>query len=71
VTRDRVVAVVERVAGGGEAEAALREFDSIQLVELVVSIEEEFGLEIPDESLNDAMFRSVDALADAVARLGG
>ena len=67
--RARVAGVVERLAPGREADAALGELDSIQLVELVVNIEEEFGVEIPDEALSDAMFRSVDALTEAVARL--
>ena len=37
--------------------------DSVSLLELVVGVEEEFGIEVGDEDFNVASFQSVDALA--------
>lgn len=36
--------------------------DSVSLLELVVGIEEEFGIEVGDEDFDVASFQSVDAL---------
>jgi acyl carrier protein len=41
--------------------------DSIDALELVVLIEEHFGIAIPDEEVGKKAFASVDALADFVA----
>ena len=40
--------------------------DSIDALELVVLVEERFGVTIPDEEVGKAAFASIDALADFV-----
>ncbi|KVP42028.1 acyl carrier protein [Burkholderia ubonensis] len=54
----------------GEADdlydAGLSSLDSIQLM---LSIEKTFDIEIPDEMLNRRLFQSIDALAQTVATL--
>jgi acyl carrier protein len=40
--------------------------DSIDALELVVLVEERFGLSIPDEEIGKLAFASIDALADFV-----
>jgi acyl carrier protein len=40
--------------------------DSIDALELVVLIEERFGVSIPDEEIGKLAFASIDALADFV-----
>ncbi|MBV9013007.1 MAG: acyl carrier protein [Pseudonocardiales bacterium] len=54
--------IVAEVSDGPPTDETLRSLDSIALVELVVRLEEHFGLEIPDTSLNDAVFDSTDNL---------
>lgn len=41
--------------------------DSIDALELVVLVEEKFGVAIPDEEVGKVAFSSVNALADYVA----
>ncbi len=43
-------------------------FDSLALLELVLRVEETFGIRIPDEDLDPDNFRSVASLADYVRR---
>jgi acyl carrier protein len=46
--------------------------DSIDALELVVLVEEQFGVSIPDEEVGKLAFASIDALADFVlANQGG
>ena len=46
--------------------------DSIDALELVVLVEEQFGVSIPDEEVGKSAFASIDALADFVlANQGG
>jgi len=45
--------------------------DSIGVVELIGHIEETFGVAVPDESLFDPGFTSVDGIADIISRLPG
>jgi acyl carrier protein len=40
--------------------------DSVLTMELTISLEEEFGISIPDEELSEEMFDSVASLADYV-----
>jgi acyl carrier protein len=40
--------------------------DSIDALELVVLVEERFGVSIPDEDVGKLAFASIDALADFV-----
>jgi len=47
-------------------EAGLSSLDTIQLM---LAIEKQFNIEIPDEMLNRNLFRSIDALADTIATL--
>ncbi len=42
--------------------------DSVSLLELVVGIEEEFGIEVGDEDFSVANFETVSALADFVRK---
>jgi hypothetical protein len=70
VTR-RIVEILTRLGGQGGPEEILRGLDSIGLVELVVNLEEAFGLEIPDEALSDEVFSSVPILARTIRQLGG
>ena len=65
--RDGVREVVAEVADGPPTDDVLRDLDSIALVELVVRLEERFGLEIADTSLNDTVFDSIDGLCELVA----
>jgi acyl carrier protein len=41
--------------------------DSIDALELVVLIEEHFGIAIPDEEVGKSAFASIDALADYIS----
>jgi len=41
--------------------------DSITLVELIVGIEEQFGIQVPLEEIEIDHFRSVEAIADFVS----
>ncbi|HVS18813.1 MAG TPA: phosphopantetheine-binding protein [Planctomycetota bacterium] len=43
--------------------------DSIGVVELISHIESTFGVAVPDETLFDPGFTSVDGIADIVSRL--
>ncbi|WP_338340353.1 acyl carrier protein [Burkholderia vietnamiensis] len=60
-------AVIDSIGDGDDLyDAGLSSLDTIQLM---LAIEKHFNVEIPDEMLNRNLFRSVDALADAVASL--
>jgi acyl carrier protein len=47
-------------------EAGLSSLDTIQLI---LALERQFNVEIPDEMLNRNLFRSIDSLADAIGTL--
>ncbi|AVR12201.1 acyl carrier protein [Burkholderia ubonensis] len=60
-------AAIDSIGDGDDLyDAGLSSLDTIQLM---LAIEKHFNVEIPDEMLNRNLFRSVDALADAVASL--
>jgi acyl carrier protein len=59
--------IVGEVGEGPATDETLRSMDSIALVELVVRLEERFGLEVPDTSLNDTVFESIDNLCVLIA----
>jgi acyl carrier protein len=40
-------------------------------VHLLIAIEDEFGVEIPDRMLTRALFTSIDSMADSIAELRG
>jgi acyl carrier protein len=42
--------------------------DSIDALELVVGLEQEFGVQVPDEAVGREAFASIDALAEFVAK---
>ncbi|MCP5179533.1 MAG: acyl carrier protein [Pseudomonadales bacterium] len=44
---------------------------SLNTVNLMLAIEDLFGIEFPDEFLNRDTFQSINAIADAVVSLGG
>lgn len=44
--------------------------DSVSLLELVVGLEEEFGIQVGDEEFDVAHFESVSALADFLRKKG-
>jgi acyl carrier protein len=68
--RDGIIEVVQRISGGAsDADEALRAMDSLDLVELVVALEEQFRIEIPDTRLNDRVLSSVHALSGLVSGL--
>ncbi|NLE13881.1 MAG: acyl carrier protein [Clostridiales bacterium] len=62
--------IAEKFKVGITAESITRDFsiiedsgaDSIELVELIMSVEDEFGIEIPDSDLAD--FKTVGELSD-------
>jgi acyl carrier protein len=43
--------------------------DSVGLIELLAFIEDEFGLEVPDEDLASAEFTTIDGMAAVLVRL--
>ena len=45
--------------------------DSLALVELLVALEQEFGITVPFETLDIESFRTVATIAELVARLDG
>ncbi len=65
---DKVRQIVAELGDGPPTDETLRGLDSIVLVELVVRIEDEFGLEVADTSLVDAVFDSLDNLCALVVR---
>ncbi|MGP0088879.1 MAG: phosphopantetheine-binding protein [Xanthobacteraceae bacterium] len=77
--RDRVVALVqERLARRGitkpvAADDDLREsgISSLDMVNLMLAVEAEFGLTIPEADMTPANFRSVTAIEALVATLAG
>nr|WP_249173827.1 acyl carrier protein [Burkholderia sp. AU19243] len=60
-------AAIDSIGDGDDLyEAGLSSLDTIQLM---LAIEKQFNIEIPDEMLNRNLFRSIDALADTIATL--
>ncbi|NTZ07781.1 acyl carrier protein [Burkholderia metallica] len=60
-------AAIDSIGDGDDLyEAGLSSLDTIQLM---LAIEKQFNIEIPDEMLNRSLFRSIDALADTIATL--
>ncbi|RQU81443.1 acyl carrier protein [Burkholderia cenocepacia] len=60
-------AAIDSIGNGDDLyEAGLSSLDTIQLM---LAIEKQFNIEIPDEMLNRNLFRSIDALADTIATL--
>nr|WP_249220756.1 acyl carrier protein [Burkholderia cenocepacia] len=60
-------AAIDSIGDGDDLyEAGLSSLDTIQLM---LAIEKQFNIEIPDEMLNRNLFRSIDALADTITTL--
>ena len=51
------------------AETSLREqgLDSMQAIELLFAIEDTFGVELPDEDMNDATFATAGSLWNVIS----
>ena len=63
----RLAADVGSLASNADLyEAGLTSFATVQLM---LALEEEFGVEIPDRLLNRKTFQSIDAMADAMGSL--
>jgi acyl carrier protein len=70
-TQQTIATIVAEVGGGSPDDETLRGLDSLGLVELVVRLEEYLEVEIPDTSLNDSVFDSLEnltALVEGVRR---
>ena len=70
VDRIRELLLEEVSIGVASADTDLIEtgtLDSLALVELLHAIEQEFGIEVPLETLEIESFRTVDRIADLVA----
>lgn len=69
----KVAELVQEAIGGAkppEPDQNLFDYgaDSLDTVEIVLSVEEEFGIQIPDETLDDAdTVRKIAALVDQIA----
>lgn len=62
MSRERVLKVIESVLG---PEAGVRvdlDLESMKMLELVVAIEQEFGIEIPEDAPIVRIMSSVDAI---------
>jgi acyl carrier protein len=82
VILDRLEKIVRQVAGAARASGALDAstplrdgglwLDSVALLELVVAVEREFGVDLEPTDLSDASLRTIGSLADVIERrLGG
>lgn len=63
-----ITSPVERLAPGDDLFAA--GMTSHTSVNVMLGLEEEFGVEFPDELLNRSVFGSIRSMAEAVDRLG-
>jgi acyl carrier protein len=76
-TEGRIIGVVQRLLAERSIERNvdpgddLREagFDSLNLVRLVLSVEAEFGLVVPEQSITPANFRTVSSISGLVSGL--
>lgn len=73
---DRIAAFLSRFSGGhpiGPEDDifALGVMNSLLAMQLVLFIEQEFGIAVPDEELQRDSFRSTAAMGRLVRRLGG
>jgi acyl carrier protein len=59
--------------GGLDASTGLDQLglDSLNTVEILIRLEDEFGVQIPDEELNAATFATVDSLWTTLNRYAG
>ena len=68
-TQEKVLEIIENVLGRGASGDRLREdvgMDSLDEVELILSLEEGFGIEIPDEDA--ARYRTVQDIVDYIEK---
>ncbi|MGE5304726.1 MAG: acyl carrier protein [Alphaproteobacteria bacterium] len=62
--RERIIATIQRVLGPeANVEATRLELSSLKMLELVVALEEEFGIEISDDAPLGYVTSSVDSIA--------
>jgi len=70
--RERIVAAIQRVLGPEvNLEATRLELSSLKMLELVVALEEEFGIEISDDAPLAHVTSSVDSIAKYLRQTAG
>ncbi len=63
MSRERVLRVVESILGPDHnGDGASLELESMKMLELVVAIEQEFGIQIPDDATIADIMSSVDTI---------
>ena len=68
--RDRVIEILRRVLGPeADPERARLELESLKMLEVVVAIENEFGISIPEDAPLGRITRSVDNIVDYLQKL--
>jgi acyl carrier protein len=78
-TEARITGVVRRLLAEDSRDRDLQRrddlrdagLDSMRMVHLVLAVESEFGIEIPEASITPANFRTIASIADVVGRLLG
>lgn len=68
LVRDALSAVLgDRAASlAGDADLAHHGLTSVQAIEVIFGLEDQLGIEIPDDLISRASFRSVDALVQTL-----
>jgi acyl carrier protein len=62
--RDRIVRTIQRVLGpAADLQATHLELSSLKMLELIVALEEEFGIQISDDDPLGYITSSVDSIA--------
>lgn len=62
MSRERVLKVIESVLGPEAGVGVDLDLESMKMLELVVAIEQEFGIEIPEDAPIVRIMSSVDAI---------
>jgi acyl carrier protein len=70
--RERVIGTIRRVLGPqANVEATRLELSSLKMLELVVALEEEFGIEISDDAPLGYITSSADSIAKYLRQTAG
>jgi len=68
--KERVVDIVQRILGpGASLQDGKIELESVKMLELVVALEQEFGIHIPEEAPLRRITSSVDSLVAYINKL--
>jgi acyl carrier protein len=68
--RDRVIEILRRVLGPeADPERARLDLESLKMLEVVVAIENEFGISIPEDAPLGRITSSVDNIVDYLQKL--